>query len=387
MPNELNIPAAERTLRLIELLMGQPDGWSPQELLLELDLSRSSLFVLLRALKALGYVDQSAGKRGRYSAGPRLLAWKAPQPPATQDLLSAFYQEAEAFPAPADPAVQRETLALVLPAGAGYYQVAAQVECSALVRIAFTPGLSTASLPAAERVLSPHPAPEVAASGYALENDSEALTLALPVCRDGATPEAALLLSAPAYRWTDAAFQSSFLEELREMAAHLSYRLGAPFYAPYSPKSRQALQRTAPMSRAEITAFLKGPYAARLACIRPDGRPHVIPVWQEWDGQDFYLIAWQGSQWAEYIQANPNISLSIDEPWAPLRRVAVSGRAAPVDVQAGALDRLVQRMTRRYLGHPAAPGMTSQVQCAYRVHPDTLRGWQGLLREAKETGL
>jgi hypothetical protein len=97
---------------------------------------------------------------------------------------------------------------------------------------------------------------------------------------------------------------SACLEELRQMAAQLSYRLGAPYYAPYRPQPQQALQATAALSTEEISTFLRGPWAASLACIRPDGRPHVIPVWQEWDGQAFYVIAWQGSQWADYLRAN-----------------------------------------------------------------------------------
>jgi nitroimidazol reductase NimA-like FMN-containing flavoprotein (pyridoxamine 5'-phosphate oxidase superfamily) len=133
----------------------------------------------------------------------------------------------------------------------------------------------------------------------------------------------------------------------------------------------------------EITQFLKGPYTARLACIRPDGRPHVIPVWQEWDGHDFFVIAWRGSQWADYVQENPNVSLTVDEPWIPLRRVVVSGCIQPHDGSPAELSRLLQRMTRRYLGRPAAPGMADQVQGAFRIHPEGLRGWQGLFQVGK----
>jgi len=95
--------------------------------------------------------------------------------------------------------------------------------------------------------------------------------------------------------------------------------------------------------RLELTRFLPvGPGArqlflalvallfAGLATASPDGQPHVVPVWQEWDGKHFYVIAWQGSLWAEYVLANPSISLTIDEPWPPLRRVLAHGRALPL---------------------------------------------------------
>jgi DNA-binding IclR family transcriptional regulator len=113
LPADPLAPAAERTLRLIELLLSRPEGWTPQELLVQLDLSRSSLFVLLRTLKTLGYVEQ-AGIRGRYVPGPRLQAWRAPQSPSAQELLTAFYQVMETA---RSAEISGETLALVLPAG------------------------------------------------------------------------------------------------------------------------------------------------------------------------------------------------------------------------------------------------------------------------------
>ena len=61
--------SAERTLRLVELLLTESDGLTPQEMLLVLGTSRSSLFNLLRRLKSLGYIDQNE-RRGRYRSVP-----------------------------------------------------------------------------------------------------------------------------------------------------------------------------------------------------------------------------------------------------------------------------------------------------------------------------
>ena len=93
---------------------------------------------------------------------------------------------------------------------------------------------------------------------------------------------------------------------------------------------------------------------ARLACIRPDGGPHVIPVWQEWDGEKFVVIAWQGSQWAEYVLQNPNVSLSVDEPWPPLRRVVARGKAMKLPANSTTLDEILLRLSGRYLGQGTA---------------------------------
>lgn len=367
------IPAAERTLRLIELLISRPQGWTPQELLAQIDMSRSSMYMLLRTLKILGYVEQ-AGKRGRYTPGPRLKAWHISASPSPQDLLVAFANEAAATPL-------AETLALALPAGGrsrGRVIIVAQVEGTSLVRSAFATGQTYSDLSAAAKILASEPDELVVSQGYALTEQSEAFTLALPVCRDGTNPEAALLLTAPTFRWTPSGFINTYLEELRSKAAHLSYRLGAPFYAPYRQHDTAAIGGSAQLSAGEIRAFLQGPWAASLACIRPDGRPHVIPVWQEFDGQAFSVIAWRGSQWAGYVLKNPNISLTVDEPWSPLRRIVVQGCAKAWTGESESLHGLVQRLSRRYLGQPAPAGLADQVHLAFRIEPSTLRGWRGL---------
>ena len=94
MTTEPIIPTAERTLRLVELLLARPEGWTPQELLPELDLSRSSLFVCCVRSRRWDTSNRPENAGGIY---PDRACWPgAPRrSPSTQDLLTAFYQEAE----------------------------------------------------------------------------------------------------------------------------------------------------------------------------------------------------------------------------------------------------------------------------------------------------
>jgi DNA-binding IclR family transcriptional regulator/nitroimidazol reductase NimA-like FMN-containing flavoprotein (pyridoxamine 5'-phosphate oxidase superfamily) len=370
MSSDLLVPTAERTLRLIELLLDHPEGLSPQELLPHLDLSRSSLFLLLRTLKSLGYIEQ-AERRGRYRPGPRLEAWRSSPAQSTKDLLTSFYQEAAHH-------ALSETLALAIHAEGGPLLLG-QVEGSRQVRSSFSAGQVYAGLKPVVQVLQKDPTAEVRANGYCLSAGDDAFELALPICRDGSRPDAALVLSAPRFRWQPEGLLDTFLPDLRMMAARLSYLIGAPAYTPYHIQSDTPIQPTASLTQDQITAFLQGPWAARLACVRPDGRPHVIPVWQEWDGDHFHVIAWQGSQWSEYLLQNPSVSLTVDEPWPPLRRVVVRGQAQSLEPDQGGLDTasLLDRMSRRYLGQ-AYSGQAGQVQRSFRIIPEYLRGWQGL---------
>ena len=370
MNDEPLAPTIERTLRVVELLLANPNGLSPQDLLIQVEISRSTLFALLRTLKSLGYLDQ-AEKRGRYRPGPRLLAWRSASGPSAQDIFTAFSQETASAP-------WAETLLLLTPAQ-GELRIVAQMEGSQAVRCAFTTGQTLTGLKAIEQLFAAPAPADIQANGCALAAGSDTLNLALPICRDGSTPEAALLLSAPAFRWQAETLSAEFLPALRAAAARISYRLGAPCYTPYQGQNEARLQPTRPLSEEEIGIFLKGPWAARLACLRPDGRPHVIPVWQEWQDGSFYLVAWQGSQWADYLRENADCSLTVDEPWPLLRRVVVRGRAEELR-QPSHLDALLQRLSLRYLGQRADPQLAGQVVGVFRIQPESLRGWQGLGR-------
>lgn len=380
MPTESDNSAVERALLLLETLLEQPAGAEVPELLARVDISRSSLFVLLNTLKTLGYIEQ-AEKRGRYRAGPRLLAWRGGIA-LTPNLQTAFHQEASAQNLP-------ETLALALPAPDGAL-LAAQVEGSAQVRSVYPPAEQFTAASAAAQVLLESPSTETSQVGYALSIGDESAELALPICRDGQIPSAALVLSAPAFRWNAASLER-FLPPLREMAARLSYRLGALRYTPWQSPSSESPTRRSALDAAQMKAFLAGPWIARLACLRPDGAPHVVPVWQEWDGKHFYVIAWQGSLWAEYALANPSVSLAVDEPWPPLRRVLARGRALPLQntdqtgeppsgwqshIETRRDKGLLNRLRRRYLGQNSPlPAIEWQ---AFRIIPDSLTAWQGL---------
>lgn len=354
------IPSVERTLMLLEILRVRSDGVAIQDLLTSLDISRSSLFVLLNTLKHLGYVEQT-DKRGYYYPGPRLQAWSKSNPLPKQDQISAFYHEANLITC-------HETLALAAPVSQGSI-VIAQVESQQHVRSVYTMGqVYTDS--AAWQILHV-PSPEVMQHGYAMIVDGDYLELAFPICGNGSQADFALLYNAPVFRCTEDDI-ADVLPILREMAARMSYRLGAQTYTPYQMQPQ--LEPTSPMQPEQIDSFLRGPWTARLACVRSDQTPHVVPVWQEWDGHFFHIVAWSGSQWANYVLAQPHVSLTIDEPWSPFRRVTARGVAYPITPDKSDYTRMINSLHRRFLGDQPAQLPIAQV---FRIEPDMVRGWQG----------
>ncbi len=364
------IGSARRVLRLIEAVLAHPEGLTPNALAQEVGLPRSSLFALLKGLKALGYLEQSE-RRGRYFAGPRLSLWRARPASSHSELIAAFYQEAAAKAWP-------ETVALVVPVADGLL-VLAQVEGSPETRRVFQIGQTYRQIDAAQALFAPSTQPASLMNGLSLAAATETLDLAAPICPDGAQARAAVVLSALAYRWDSRTLCERIGPELRDLAAHISYRLGALTYAPFASHSPAELQPLEALTPGQVETFLHQPVSARLACLRPDGRPHVIPLWQEWDGQAFTVIAWHGSRWPDYVCQNPLVSLTVDEPWPPLRRVVARGKARLMsNLGEDERRRLLARLTQRYLGHALAPSYARQVAQVFKVEVEHLRGWRGL---------
>jgi PPOX class probable F420-dependent enzyme len=55
-----------------------------------------------------------------------------------------------------------------------------------------------------------------------------------------------------------------------------------------------------------------------LASSRPDGRPHLMPVWGVWDGAAVFFSSANGSRKAQNLRARPRCSLATDDAYRPV---------------------------------------------------------------------
>jgi nitroimidazol reductase NimA-like FMN-containing flavoprotein (pyridoxamine 5'-phosphate oxidase superfamily) len=106
----------------------------------------------------------------------------------------------------------------------------------------------------------------------------------------------------------------------------------------------------------ELDAFARTPVVARLGMIDDDGYPYVIPVWFEYDGAAYWVVAREHVGYIRYVQREPRVALSLAEDVAPFRRALVRGRVEIVEGPASE-GRWVETLTRiasRYRGEDAA---------------------------------
>jgi PPOX class probable F420-dependent enzyme len=82
------------------------------------------------------------------------------------------------------------------------------------------------------------------------------------------------------------------------------------------------------MTRAECLAFLMAqPRTGKIATVRPDGRPHVAPIWFTLDGDQLLFTTWHATAKAANLRHSPWVSLCVDDEAPPFAFVKYDGTA------------------------------------------------------------
>ena len=105
------------------------------------------------------------------------------------------------------------------------------------------------------------------------------------------------------------------------------------------------------MSAAERRAFLtKGTRTGKLATVRADGSPHVVPIWFVLDDDDSLVFTVDAaSVKAKALRRDPRVSVCVDDELPPFAFVLVEGTAILLDDEPAKL-RYATRIGGRYMG-------------------------------------
>ncbi|MEO6457702.1 MAG: PPOX class F420-dependent oxidoreductase [Chloroflexia bacterium] len=104
----------------------------------------------------------------------------------------------------------------------------------------------------------------------------------------------------------------------------------------------------------EVRDFLlTGTRTAKLATVREDGRPHVVPIWIQLDGNEIVFNTGKRSIKALNMQRDPRVCLCVDDEQPPFGFVLIEGTIHFSDEP----DELLTWATRiggRYMGEDLA---------------------------------
>ena len=138
------------------------------------------------------------------------------------------------------------------------------------------------------------------------------------------------------------------------------------------------------LTKKEIKTFLSGPIVARLATVKPDGSPYVVPVWQYYDGKAIHFIPRAQSSFVKHIKAEPRICISCALDGSPGTRVIFEGKAEICEgptIMKGRMLRMARQMTTRYLGKRGPEYLEptrDRPRYLIRLVPDKITSWEGV---------
>ena len=94
----------------------------------------------------------------------------------------------------------------------------------------------------------------------------------------------------------------------------------------------------------KIASRLEGAQNIWFASVRPDGRPHLVPIWFVWHDGMAWISTGNGSRKHRNIKANPQVSISLEDGTNPL---VIEGTARE-EIDAAIRDTLAPLFEKKY---------------------------------------
>ena len=114
------------------------------------------------------------------------------------------------------------------------------------------------------------------------------------------------------------------------------------------------------MTKTEIRKFFtQGTFTAKLATVKKDGSPHVVPIWFVLDDRkgrtrkrvgDAVFTTYERSIKAKNIQRNNRVSICVDDQAPQFSFVIINGTAEIFRYKQNELFKWVTKIARRYVG-------------------------------------
>jgi PPOX class probable F420-dependent enzyme len=108
------------------------------------------------------------------------------------------------------------------------------------------------------------------------------------------------------------------------------------------------------MTQDETRAFLlEGTRTAALATVRPDGRPHVAPIWFTLDCDDLLFNTGENTVKGANLQRDERVALMVDDEEPPFAFVSIEGDVSLSD-DLDTMRYWATRIAARYMGEDQA---------------------------------
>jgi PPOX class probable F420-dependent enzyme len=121
----------------------------------------------------------------------------------------------------------------------------------------------------------------------------------------------------------------------------------------------------------EVDELLARPNPAVVATVRPDGSPHSVPTWYDWEDGRVLLNIDESRLRLGYLRHDPRVALTVlaGDDW--YTHISLLGRIVSVADDPDLTD--IDRLATRYTGHPFR-GRDARRVSAW-MQPERWHGW------------
>ncbi len=121
----------------------------------------------------------------------------------------------------------------------------------------------------------------------------------------------------------------------------------------------------------EVDAFLRKPNPAVIAALRPDGSPHSVATWYDWEGGRVLVNMDESRLRLRFMRRDPRVSLTVLDEDSWYTHVSLLGRVVSLedDPDLAGIDRLAIR----YTGKPFSRREAKRVNAWIEV--ERWHGW------------
>jgi PPOX class probable F420-dependent enzyme len=123
----------------------------------------------------------------------------------------------------------------------------------------------------------------------------------------------------------------------------------------------------------EVDEFLARANPAVIATLRPDGSPHSVPTWYDWDDGRVLLNMDESRLRLQFMQRDPRAALTVLDEDSWYRHVGLIGRIVDIHDDADLTD--IDRLAVRYTGEPFRRRQAKRVSAW--LEPERYHTWEG----------
>ena len=134
------------------------------------------------------------------------------------------------------------------------------------------------------------------------------------------------------------------------------------------------------VAASRIHGFLEREPVVWLSTVRPDGGPHLVPIWFWWDGEALLVFSKPGAQKVRNLRAQPSVMLALGDAEDDFDVGLLRGRAELLDQPTREV--LPAEHLAKYAAKLAAIGVSAEEYAAtysqvIRIVPDDFLPWHG----------